>query len=175
MPSARTGALPSPPNCANDLGSNRASSVNCIEENGRLILIPITVRGIKEIMGSLKPKPGEPSVFEELFKERARERQREDIKAAQYEAEFKGKSAKDERIKRSYRNTFRALGKVSADRAEPTTTGQRRFSRSHGVLPAQRQEILRPLDGLRHFAEEFLQVFVAVDEIDVGGVDDEQV
>ncbi len=93
------------------LGIKPGTSVNCIEENGRLILIPITVRGIKEIMGSLKPKPGEPSAFEELFKERARERQREDTKAAQYEAEFKGKSAKDERIKPRYRNTFRVLGK----------------------------------------------------------------
>jgi antitoxin PrlF len=85
--------------------------VNWIEEKGRLVLIPMTARGIKEVMGFLKPKPGEPSAFEELFKERARERRREEIKAAQYDAEFKGKSAKAERIMRRYRNALRALAK----------------------------------------------------------------
>jgi len=48
------------------------------EEKGRLILTPITVQRIREIRGFLKPKPGEPSMFEELFAERARERERED-------------------------------------------------------------------------------------------------
>jgi AbrB family looped-hinge helix DNA binding protein len=91
------------------LGIRAGTRINWIEEKGRLVLIPMTARGIKEIMGFLKPKPGEPSAFDELFKERARERQREDIKAAQYEAEFKGKKAKAERIIRRYRNTLRAL------------------------------------------------------------------
>jgi AbrB family looped-hinge helix DNA binding protein len=85
--------------------------INWIEEKGRLVLIPITARGIKEVMGFLKPKPGEPSAFEELFRERARERQREELKAAQYDAEFKGKRAKAERITRGYCNTLRALAK----------------------------------------------------------------
>jgi AbrB family looped-hinge helix DNA binding protein len=48
-----------------------------IEENGRLVLTPMTMLRIKQIMGSLKPKPGEPSMFEELFAERERERKRE--------------------------------------------------------------------------------------------------
>lgn len=47
------------------------------EEEGRLILTPITEKRIREIRGFLKPKPGEPSMFEELFAERARERMRE--------------------------------------------------------------------------------------------------
>ena len=85
--------------------------LNWIEEKGRLVLIPVTTRGIKEIRGFLKPKPGEPSAFEELFTERARERQREDIKAAQYDDEFKRKTAKAEKIMRHYRNTLRALAK----------------------------------------------------------------
>ena len=93
------------------LGIRAGTVVNCIEENGRVVLIPMTARGIKEITGFLKPKPGEPSAFEELFKERARERQREDLKAAQYEAEFKGKTAKAEKIMRRYRNTLRTLAK----------------------------------------------------------------
>lgn len=46
------------------------------EEKGRLALIPMTARRIREIRGFLKPKPGEPSMFEELFAERERERHR---------------------------------------------------------------------------------------------------
>ena len=71
--------------------------LNCIEEKGRLVLVPMTARRIKEMMGFLKPKPGEPSAFEESLKERARERQREDLGAARYDAEFKGKTVKAER------------------------------------------------------------------------------
>ena len=47
------------------------------EENGRLVLTPITLQRIREIRGFLKPRPGQPSMFEELFAERARERERE--------------------------------------------------------------------------------------------------
>jgi AbrB family looped-hinge helix DNA binding protein len=48
------------------------------EDKGRLVLSPITERRLDEIMGFLKPGPGEPSMFEELFAERERERRRED-------------------------------------------------------------------------------------------------
>lgn len=85
--------------------------VTWFEEKGRLVLAPMTARRIKEIRGFLKPKPGEPSAFEESFKERAQERRREDFKAAQYDAEFKGKAAKAEKIMRRYRNTLRTLAK----------------------------------------------------------------
>ena len=47
------------------------------EENGRLVLTPMTERQLDEIMGFLKPKPGEISVFEASFEERERERRRE--------------------------------------------------------------------------------------------------
>jgi AbrB family looped-hinge helix DNA binding protein len=47
------------------------------EENGRLVLTPMTERRINEIMGFLKPGPGEMSVFEASFEERERERRRE--------------------------------------------------------------------------------------------------
>ncbi len=50
-------------------------------------------------------------MFEESFKERARERRREDPKAAQYDAEFKRKTGKAEKIMKRYRSTFRALAK----------------------------------------------------------------
>jgi hypothetical protein len=48
------------------------------EDKGRLVLTPITERRLDEIMGSLKPGPGEVSAFEMLFEERERERKRED-------------------------------------------------------------------------------------------------
>jgi hypothetical protein len=47
------------------------------EEQGRLVLMPITEQQLEEIMGFLKPAPGEPSMFEESFVERERERKRE--------------------------------------------------------------------------------------------------
>ena len=47
------------------------------EEKGRLVLTPITAQRIREIRGFLKPKPGQPSMFEEHLAERERERQRE--------------------------------------------------------------------------------------------------
>jgi AbrB family looped-hinge helix DNA binding protein len=46
------------------------------EDKGQLVLTTID-RILDEIQGSLKPRPGQPSMFEELFKERARERERE--------------------------------------------------------------------------------------------------
>lgn len=47
------------------------------EEKGRLVLTPITEQRLNEIVGFLKPRPGEPTMFDELFAERERERQRE--------------------------------------------------------------------------------------------------
>jgi AbrB family looped-hinge helix DNA binding protein len=47
------------------------------EEGGRLVLTPMTERQLDEIMGFLKPACGEPSMFEESFAERQRERKRE--------------------------------------------------------------------------------------------------
>jgi AbrB family looped-hinge helix DNA binding protein len=58
-----------------DLGKGTAATWS--EENGRLVLTPITERQLDEIMGFLKPGPGEPSAFDGLFTERERERRRE--------------------------------------------------------------------------------------------------
>ena len=41
------------------------------------MLTPITKRRLDEIMGFLKPAPGEPSMFEDSFAERERERKRD--------------------------------------------------------------------------------------------------
>ncbi len=59
------------------LGLKKGTRATWTEERGRLILMPITERILDEIQGFLKPSPGEPSMFEEHFKERERERQRE--------------------------------------------------------------------------------------------------
>jgi AbrB family looped-hinge helix DNA binding protein len=59
------------------LGLKKGTPASWKEEHGKLVLTPITERQLKEIVGFLKPAPGEPSMFEELFAERARERQRE--------------------------------------------------------------------------------------------------
>jgi antitoxin PrlF len=48
------------------------------EERGRLVLTPMTKQRLRQIRGFLKPKSGEPSMFEELLAERERERQREE-------------------------------------------------------------------------------------------------
>jgi len=58
-------------------GLEKGTRATWTEENGRLVLTPITLQRIREIRGFLKPRPGEPSMFEELFAERARERERE--------------------------------------------------------------------------------------------------
>lgn len=59
------------------LNLEKGTPANWSEEGGRLVLTPITERQIDEIMGFLKPAPGEPSMFEESFAERERERKRE--------------------------------------------------------------------------------------------------
>lgn len=58
-------------------GLQKGTPATWKDENGRFVLTPITKRRIREIMGSFKPKPGEPSMFEESLAERERERERE--------------------------------------------------------------------------------------------------
>jgi AbrB family looped-hinge helix DNA binding protein len=59
------------------LGLEKGTPATWTEEKGRLVLTPLTERLLDEIQGSLKPRPGEPSVFEASLEERERERQRE--------------------------------------------------------------------------------------------------
>ncbi|MBZ5665511.1 MAG: AbrB/MazE/SpoVT family DNA-binding domain-containing protein [Acidobacteriia bacterium] len=63
-------------------GIEKGTRINWKEEQGRLVLTPMTERFIHGCMGILKPAPGEPSAFDELFAERERERKREDLKYA---------------------------------------------------------------------------------------------
>ena len=76
------GQVTIPAELRKQLAIKPGTRVTWSEEKGRLTLAPITLRRINEIRGFLKPKPGEPSTFEESFKERAPERRREDIKAS---------------------------------------------------------------------------------------------
>jgi AbrB family looped-hinge helix DNA binding protein len=59
------------------LGLEKGTRATWSEERGRLVLTPMTEKRLDEIMGFLKPAPGEPSMFEEIFAERERERKRE--------------------------------------------------------------------------------------------------
>lgn len=59
------------------LSLEKGTAATWSEEGGRLVLTPMTERQLDEIMGFLKPAPGEPSMFEESFSERERERKRE--------------------------------------------------------------------------------------------------
>ena len=61
-----------------EYGLDKGTPATWTEEKGRLVLTPMTERRIREIRGSLKPGPGEPSAFDALFEERERERKRED-------------------------------------------------------------------------------------------------
>jgi AbrB family looped-hinge helix DNA binding protein len=58
------------------LGLGKGTPATWTEEKGRLVLTPITEKRLREIRGFLKPKPGEPSMFEEHFADRERERER---------------------------------------------------------------------------------------------------
>ncbi len=53
--------------------------------------------------------------------------------------------------------------KANAQRLTPDACS----SRARRFLPPQRQEVLRPLDRLADFAQQFLQVFIAVHEINL--------
>jgi len=57
-------------------GIDKGISVAWSEDGNRLILTPLKHR-IREIRGCLKPAPGAPTMFDELFAERERERKRE--------------------------------------------------------------------------------------------------
>jgi AbrB family looped-hinge helix DNA binding protein len=59
------------------LGLEKGTRARLTEEEGRLVLTPLTKRRLREIRGFLKPGPGAPTMFDELIAERQRERLRE--------------------------------------------------------------------------------------------------
>lgn len=66
-----------PASLREEFGLKQGTAANWVKEGGRLVLSPITEKRLDEIIGCLKPKPGEPSMLETLFEERRRERERE--------------------------------------------------------------------------------------------------
>jgi len=60
-----------------ELGLEKGTPATWTKEKGRLILTPMTLQRLRELRGCLKPAPGEPTMFDELFAERERERKRE--------------------------------------------------------------------------------------------------
>lgn len=82
MPTYRTvvsskGQVVIPVELREQVGLKKGTPATWTEEQGRLVLTPITERQLDEIRGFLRPAPGEPSMFDELFAERERERKRE--------------------------------------------------------------------------------------------------
>jgi len=59
------------------LGLKKGTPATWSEEQGRLVLTPMSERLLDEIQGFLRPEPGDNSMFEESFHERQRERKRE--------------------------------------------------------------------------------------------------
>jgi AbrB family looped-hinge helix DNA binding protein len=64
-----------PADLRQQLGLKKGTRATGTEERGKLVLTPMTLQGLKGIVGFQKPKPGEPSMFEECFAERERRRE----------------------------------------------------------------------------------------------------
>ncbi len=58
------------------LGLEKGTRATWSEDRGRVVLTPMTEKRFDEIMGFLKPAPGEPSMFEEIFAQRERKREK---------------------------------------------------------------------------------------------------
>ena len=59
------------------LGLTKGTPAAWSEEQGRLVLIPLTDRQLDQALGFLKPHENQSSMFEASFEERKRERSRE--------------------------------------------------------------------------------------------------
>lgn len=59
------------------LGLEKGTPATWTHEEGKLVLTPMTKQRLREIRGFLRPVPGAPTMFDELFDERDLERKRE--------------------------------------------------------------------------------------------------
>ncbi len=64
-------------------GIKEGTRLNFTEENGRIVVQPVTKEFINSFCGIFKTKPGEKSAVQELLEDRAAERAREDRKIAE--------------------------------------------------------------------------------------------
>ena len=62
----------------------KGTRVNFIEDNGRIVLQPVTREYIQSFVGVFKLKPGEKSATQELLDDRAEEKRREEKKIARH-------------------------------------------------------------------------------------------
>ena len=60
------------------LGLDKGTPAAWTEEDGRLVLVPMTEQHLDELMGCLKPT-GATSMFEDSFTERQRQRRQEKV------------------------------------------------------------------------------------------------
>jgi AbrB family looped-hinge helix DNA binding protein len=56
----------------------RGTRINFLEEDGRIVMQPVTREYIREFRGIYKLKPGEKSATQELLEDRAEEKRHED-------------------------------------------------------------------------------------------------
>lgn len=66
-----------PAELRDQLGLKKGTRATWTNDGGRLVLTPLTDRLLDEIQGFLKPRPGEPSVFEASLADRVEQRRRE--------------------------------------------------------------------------------------------------
>lgn len=64
-------------------GIKEGTRLNFTEENGRIIVQPVTKEFIDSFCGIFRSKPGEKSAVQELLEDRAAERVKDDRKAAE--------------------------------------------------------------------------------------------
>ncbi|MEY2878032.1 MAG: hypothetical protein RLZZ15_412 [Verrucomicrobiota bacterium] len=72
------GQLVVPARLRRKFGIKAGTRLNFTEENGRIVMQPVTKEYISSFRGIFKLKPGEKSAVQEHLEDRARERARED-------------------------------------------------------------------------------------------------
>ena len=70
----------------------RGTRVNFVEDNGKIILQPVTREYIREFRGIYKLKPGEKSATQELLEDRAEDLHLEDAKWTRFERKLAERS-----------------------------------------------------------------------------------
>jgi len=76
------GQLVVPARLRRKYGIKAGTRLNFTEENGRIVMQPVTREYISSFRGIFKLKPGEKSAVQELLEDRAQERAREDRELA---------------------------------------------------------------------------------------------
>jgi AbrB family looped-hinge helix DNA binding protein len=78
------GQLVVPARLRRKFGIKEGTRLNFSEENGRIVIQPVTREYIRSFRGILKSKPGEPTALDQLYADRGVERKHEKEKHARY-------------------------------------------------------------------------------------------